>query len=148
MRRNLILAALLLGCSGRTPAVRPVEQARGLQGGIGSGVVVIRDAESWQAFVARQATESALRLRELSIDFERESFVLACHTATSGSTKVRFSEPTFEDGVLVIEARTSTPSGPVRADVVRHCYAAIVEQPALRAALVVDGRAVGSADPH
>jgi len=147
MRRNLLLVALLLGCSGRPPAVRPLEHASGLQCGIGSGVLVIRDAESWQAFVARQPTEPALRLRDLSIDFARESFVLACHTATSGSTKVRFAEPAFEDGVLVIEARTSTPSGPVRADVVRHCYAAVVGRPAVRAALVVDGRRIGTTPP-
>ncbi|MHC4953079.1 MAG: hypothetical protein ACYTGZ_04255, partial [Planctomycetota bacterium] len=116
--------------------VRPLGEPHAFATGQESGVFVVSNWEDWQAFLAHQPAEQALRLRALEIDFSRESFVLACHTETSGSTKVKFV-PHFRDDVLVIEVRRATPRGPVRNDVVVHHYAAVVERPHLRAELEI-----------
>ena len=132
------LLILLVACTAGEPAVRPVTNIRGLQAPFESGVTLVRDNDGWQDLLGRQHAEQAMRLRALEIDFTRETFVLAHHTATSGSTRVRFAAPRFEGNLLVIEAHTSTPSGPVRADMVTHCYAAVVAGRNFEAVLRID----------
>ncbi|MHC4940031.1 MAG: hypothetical protein ACYTHK_13770 [Planctomycetota bacterium] len=133
-----VLPLLLLATCSTSPAIRPVD-ATGLRGSGATEIVTIHGAEQWEEFLARQPTEPGLRLRQLTLDFERQSFVFACVMVTSGSTKVTFNGA-MEDGDLTIEVRTRTPSGPVRADIRLHRYAAIVDARQVDAVLLVDGR--------
>ena len=128
------LAVLLLGCSHGGPAIRALDRTHGLA--CDRPLLVVHDAEAWEAFLAQQPAEPALRLRQLEIDFARQTFVLARYTAASGSTLVRFAPRMDGDGVLRIEVRATTPSGNVRADVTVHRFAAVVEAPNVRAELV------------
>jgi hypothetical protein len=111
---------VLAACSAE---IRPLP-TRGLE--VPAGVTVIHDPGTWQAFIARQPAEPALRLRALEIDFARESFVLARLPEPA-----RFAAPRVRDGVVVIEARPD--AGGTLA------FAALVREPAVRARLVVSG---------
>lgn len=131
-----LVPVLLAACSGGAPEIQPLPDCRNLRADATNDVLVIHDVEAWQSFIARQSSEQALRLRTLDLDFARESFLLACYMASSGSTKVHF-EPTFRGDELVVEVQTKTPRGVVRNDVVFYRYAAVVRRPNLRATLAV-----------
>lgn len=132
------LPLLLIAACTAAPAIRPLDDARDLRYSGTTEVVAIRDVAVWEEFVGRQSTESALRLRTLSIDFARQTFVFACLMVTSGSTRVEF-DAAFENGVLAVRARTRTPKGPVTTDIAFRGYAAVVERPGVEAVLYVDG---------
>ena len=129
-----LLPLILVACSNGSPAVRPVPDVRELD--LEGRLLVVHDAGAWERFLTRQPAEQMLRLRDLRIDFSRESFVAACSTATSGSTRVTFSPRFRDDGVLSIEVQALTPRGAVRNDLVIHCFAAVVAMPQLEAVLV------------
>jgi len=134
---RVLVFILLAACSGGTLEIQLLPDCRSLRHDVTNDVLVIRDVKAWQSFIARQPSEQALRLRTLDIDFARESFLLACYMATSGSTRVRF-EPAFRGDELVVEVQTRTPRGVIRNDVVFHRYAAVVNRPNLRATLAIE----------
>ena len=140
------LPLLLLAACSAAPPIRPLDDMRGLRYSDTTEIVVVRDPAQWEAFVARQATEPALRLRALAPDFDRECFVFACVMVTSGSTRVEF-EARFEGDRLAVRARTRTPEGPARADIAYRHYAAVVGKAGLDAVLYVDGIREGADRP-